>query len=125
MTPMRVASVIASSWSWVTTMKVTPSCLLDVDELELRVLAQLLVERAERLVEQQQLRPLDQRARQRHALPLAARELVRLALRELRPSLHELEDLARRASSISRLRHLVLLEAERDVLLTVMCGNSA
>ena len=31
-------------------------CLLDVDQLELRVLAQLLVERGERLIEQQQLR---------------------------------------------------------------------
>ena len=55
--------------------------LLDVEQLELRVLAQLLVERGQRLVEQQQLRPLHQRARQRDALALAAGELVRLALR--------------------------------------------
>ncbi len=58
--------------------------LLQVHQLELRVLAQLLVERAERLVEQQQLRPLHQRARERDALALAAGQLVRLALGELR-----------------------------------------
>ena len=49
-------------------------------QLELRMLAQLAIERAQRLIEQQQLRPLDQRARQRHALALAAGELMRLAL---------------------------------------------
>ena len=58
--------------------------LLQVHQLELRFLAQLLVERAERLVEQQHLRPLGDRAGQRHALALAAGELVRLALGELR-----------------------------------------
>ncbi len=57
--------------------------LLQVHQLELRFLAQLLVERAERLVEQQHLRPLGERAGQRHALALAAGELVRLARGEL------------------------------------------
>src|SRR4030095_10843008 len=66
--------------------------LLYVDELELRALAQLLVERAERLLEQQELRPLRKAARQRDALLLSARELVRLALRE-GLELHELEHL--------------------------------
>ena len=51
----------------------------DVHQFDLGLLAQLFVERAERLVEQQELRPLDQAARERHALLLAARELVRLA----------------------------------------------
>ena len=55
--------------------------LLDLHQLELGLLAQLLVERAERLVEQQELRPLGEGAGQRDALALAARELVRLALR--------------------------------------------
>src|ERR1700732_2109458 len=36
-------------------------------------------ERGERLVEQQYLRPARQRARQRHALPLAAGELIGFA----------------------------------------------
>ena len=58
--------------------------LLQVHQFELGLLAQLLVERAERLVEQQHLRPLGDRAGERHALALAAGELVRLALGELR-----------------------------------------
>ena len=48
-------------------------CLLDADQLELRVLAQLLVERGERLIEQQQLGLCDQRPGERDALPLPAR----------------------------------------------------
>ena len=71
--------------------------LLDVHQLELRVLAQLLVEGAERLVQQQQLGLLGQGAGQRHALALAARELVRLAAGQLR-ELHQIQHLARRAS---------------------------
>ncbi len=53
--------------------------LLQVHQLELRVLAQLLVERAERLIEQQQLRSLHERTRERDALPLAAGQLMGLA----------------------------------------------
>ena len=48
-------------------------------QLDLHVLAQLLVQRAQRLVHQHQLRLEHQRARQRHALLLAARELRRVA----------------------------------------------
>ena len=44
-------------------------------ELDLHLLAQLEVERAERLVEQQHARPPDQGTGQRHALTLAARQL--------------------------------------------------
>ena len=51
-------------------------------ELVLHALAQLLVERAERLVEQDQLGLEDERARQRDALLLAAGELRRPALAE-------------------------------------------
>ena len=46
----------------------------------LHLLAELEVERAERLVEQQHLRPVDQRAGERHALALAAGKLRRAAL---------------------------------------------
>ncbi len=49
--------------------------LLDALELELHLLAQLQVERAERLVQQQHLRLVDDRAGQRDPLPLAAGEL--------------------------------------------------
>ncbi len=89
--------------------------VLQVRQLELRVLAQLLVERRERLVEQQQLRALDQRARERDALLLAARELVGLALRE-RPELHQRQHL-RDALADLRRRHALLLQPVGDVLL--------
>ena len=54
--------------------------VLQADQLELHLLAQLAIERRERLVEQQHLGALDQGARERHALPLTARELVGPAL---------------------------------------------
>ena len=57
-----------------------------------QVLAHARVERAERLVEQQHLRPRRERACQRDALALPAGELVRVALAEVR-ELHELEQL--------------------------------
>ncbi len=56
--------------------------LLQVDELDLHFLAQLRVERRERLVEQQHRRMRDERARDRDALLLPAGELVRVALAE-------------------------------------------
>ena len=54
-----------------------------------QLLPDLGVERAERLVEQQHLRLDGQRARQRDALPLAARELRRIPVAEV-VELHEL-----------------------------------
>ena len=60
-------------------MKVMPTALLDGLELQLHLLPQLEVERAERLVEQQHLGLVHQRAGERHALSLAARELRRPA----------------------------------------------
>ena len=96
---------------------------LQVHQFELRALAQLLVERGQRLVEQQHLRPARQRARQRHALLLAAGELIRLAL------LHAVEldqrhhlgdaggDIAR--AMPARFRPKAMLSR------TERCGNSA
>ena len=49
-----------------------PDLALDRLELHLHLLAQLEVERAERLVEQQHRGPVHERARERHALALAA-----------------------------------------------------
>ena len=46
---------------------------------DLHLLAELQVERAERLVEKEHRRRVDDRARERDALPLAARELHGLA----------------------------------------------
>src|SRR6266511_2666290 len=54
--------------------------LLDALQLELHLLAEFQVERAERLVEQQHLGLVDDRARQGDPLPLAAGELRRLAV---------------------------------------------
>jgi hypothetical protein len=68
----------------------------------------------EGLVEQQQLWPLHQCARQRHALPLATGELVRLALGELAQP-HDAEDLLHPRGDLG-LRELLLLQAESDVL---------
>ena len=56
--------------------------VLDPLQLHLHVLAELEVERAERLVEQEHARVVDERAPERDALLLAAGELLRLALRE-------------------------------------------
>ncbi len=50
---------------------------LDLAELQLHLLAQLLVQGAQGLVEQQHLRPADQGAGQGHALALAAGKLAR------------------------------------------------
>jgi hypothetical protein len=51
--------------------------VLDALELELHVLAQLDVERAQRLVQEQRRRPVDQRPGERHPLLLPAGELRR------------------------------------------------
>ncbi len=74
-------------------------------QLDLHLFAQLQVERAERLVEQQHLRPVDQRPGERDALTLPAASLVRLAVRRSSPR--------RTASSISpaRRRRSALLDA--------------
>ena len=87
--------------------------LLQVDELDLHLLAQLRVEGGERLVEQQERRVGHERARDRDALPLAARQLVRHALAEAGEPhvLERLGDLRRHV----RGRHLRHLQRERDV----------
>ena len=114
MTAMRSDIVIASSWSWVTKMKVMPDFLLDPLELDLHLLAELEVEGAQRLVQEQHRRAVDQRPRERDALRLPARDLVRLAVLEA-GQLDELEHLGDAAA------HLVLVgaaapEPEGDVL---------
>src|SRR6185437_16701618 len=91
-----------------------PELVLDRLQLELHLLAELEVEGAERLVEEQHARVVDERARERDPLLLAARELPRLAPAEPgEPDL--LEDGARAALEISA-AHTAAAEAERDVL---------
>ena len=60
-----------------------PDLPLDLLQLDLHLLAQLQVERAERLVEQQHLRPVHQRPGERDPLTLTAGELARLAATEV------------------------------------------
>ena len=69
-----------------------PSAFCSALQLFLHVLAQLQVERAERLVEQQHLGLVDQRAGERHALALAAGKLARPA-RAVAGQPHQLERL--------------------------------
>ncbi|CAM2138117.1 hypothetical protein PT2222_100127 [Paraburkholderia tropica] len=85
----------------------------DVHEFELGLLADLLIERRHRFVEQQQLGALDERTRERDALLLAARELMRLALR-VAAHLHEIERVGHAFPDFV-LRHPFLLEAERNI----------
>src|SRR5439155_11181801 len=56
--------------------------IMQATDFEPHLLAQIGVEVGERLVEQQGLRLDDQRARQRHALLLPAREFAGIALRQ-------------------------------------------
>ncbi len=91
-----------------------PELVLDALQLELHVLAQLHVERAERLVEEQRGRPVDERARERDALLLAAGELPRP------PSLQALEsdDIEELEHPLAALaaRHPLQLQPEGDVV---------
>ena len=80
--------------------------LLDALELVLHVLAQPQVERAQRLVEQQHLGAVDQRAGDGHALLLAAGELVRLAL--LKPLRETISSISVTRASISRAGSLAM-----------------
>ena len=86
--------------------------------------ADLGVERAERLVEQQHLRLDRQRARQRHALALAARELVRVALRGSRRARRP-RAARRRARAIRSFGCLRIFMPKATLSRTVMCLNAA
>ena len=96
---------------------------LDALELDLHLLAQLEVERAERLVEQQQPRAVDDRARERDALALAAGELGRLARAVAARRTISSASLARRRRSA--LATLLIRSPYSTFSRTVMCGNSA
>ena len=101
-----------------------PDGLLDVLELDLHLLAELEVERAQRLVQQQHAGAVDERARERDALPLAARELARLALRELAQP-HERERLAGALLAAPPCATRLTRSPYSTFSCTLMCGNSA
>ena len=97
---------------------------LDLLELELHLAAQLEVEGAERLVEQQHLRPVDQGPGEGDALPLAAGELGRPA----RSRIPEPDGRQRRLGALAALRPGTFFDPQAvlDVRrATSMCGNSA
>ena len=103
---------MASSWSWVTWMKVRPtSCWIRLS-FDLRLSAELEVEGAQRLVEQQHVGPVDERPGQRDALLHATRELVGLLVAHV-VQLDELQRVLRLALGV-----LVTApsEAELDVV---------
>ncbi len=126
MTAMRSDMVRASSWSWVTKMKVMPSIALQPLQFDLHFLAQLRVERRERA----------RRAAARSAVaPRARAKATRCCwppeswagapLREMR-HLHQSQALHGYARSSSATGQPLHLEAEGDVLLQrVICGNRA
>ena len=78
-----------------------PDLLLDALELDLHLLAQLEVERAERLVEEEDRRPVDERPGEGDPLGLAAGDLGRLALLEA-GQLDELEHLGDAGLDLAR-----------------------
>ncbi len=87
---------------------------LDAFELHLHGLAQLEVERRQRLVEQQRTRVVDQRTGQRDALLLTAGQLLGLALLPA-PEVDDVEHLADPAGHLA-LGDALAVEAEGDVL---------
>ena len=88
--------------------------LADAANFRAHLKAEFGIEIGERLVEQQAARPDDERAGERDALLLAAGELIGFAV-GVGAHAHGLERLAGAAPDFV-LRHLALLEAERDVL---------
>ena len=96
---------------------------LDALELELHRLAQLEVERGQRLVEQQRTRPVDQCPRQRDALLLAAGQFPRTAV-GLALELDQFEHLVDPRADLC-LGDDLRRSPNATLSNTDMCGNSA
>ena len=98
--------------------------VLDALELGLHALAQLEVQRAERLVEQQHARAVDDRARERDALALAAGELRRACAPPCsgRRTISSASCARRRRSAFGT---FVIRRPYSTLSATDMCGNSA
>ena len=97
---------------------------LDPLELDLHLLAELQVERAERLVEQEHLGLVDDRARERDALALPARQLHRLAAARARTGAR-CRAPARPCAAAPARATLRTRSPYSTFSSTVMCGNSA
>jgi len=101
--------------------KLVPSLALQFHQLELGLGAQFLVERGHRLVEQQHARALDQRARQRHPLALAAGKLVDAPL-AIALQAHQRQHLRDPLGELS-FACLLLAQTEGDVSLHAEVGK--
>ena len=87
---------------------------MDARQLDLHLLAELEIERAERLVKQQDGRSLGERAGERHALGLPTRQLPREAVAILGQA-HQLEVFGHAPADLA-IRQALHAEAERDVV---------
>ena len=96
---------------------------LDRLELHLHLLAQLEVERAERLVEQEHPRPVDEGAGERDPLALATRELAGAAVAEVAET-DLLEGLHGPPAAFGRPTFLTR-RPYSTFSITLMCGKSA
>ena len=105
-------------------MKVMPDLALNPQQFELHLLAELEVERAERLVEQQHLGLVHDRAGQGDTLALAAGELGWLAGPEPGQPDH-LQRLAHLLAPLAASARAARAGRTRCSAPTVMCGNSA
>ena len=113
---MSSANASTSAGSWVMSRIGKREARLQLAQLGAQAVAQRLVERGERLVEQQRARLGGERARERDALALAARELVGIARRE-RAQLERVEPAVdRRAAAVAARVAPAAAEAEGDVL---------
>ena len=88
---------------------------VDALDLDLHLLAQVLVERAERLVEQQHVGIEHEAARQRHALLLAAGQFARIAVGECGRGRRDRAS-CRRGRRTRRAGRRRILQREHDVL---------
>ena len=97
--------------------KCNPHPLLDGFQLVLHVLAQAQIERAQRFVEQKDLRPVDERAGDGHTLLLTAGQARHPAVLEAL----ETDDLQHLGHAVVdlRFRHLCDPQAERDIVIHV------
>ncbi len=120
-TATRSPSVSASTWSCVTYTIVEPSRWWSCFELGPHADAQLGVEVGERLVEEIDVGPAHERPGEGDALPLAAGELVRVPLEEMRAA----DELGCPLHSprLRLLRHPAGGQAEGDVLLDREVGK--
>ena len=115
MMAMRSERVSASSWSWVTKIDGDAGLALDLLELDLHLLAQAPVERAQRLVEQQHL-GLGDRARGPAPRAAAGRRTAARGLRPPSPDSRTSASISATRLAISSRGDAADVEAEGDIL---------